>query len=65
MMKKVNATEDCLQHSFHEGDRRLGIDRRCFSPYSHIPERRSGTDRRSSGDIRKGAKKGSNGYIAA
>ena len=29
-----------------EGDRRLGIDRRRFSYNAHIPERRSGAERR-------------------
>jgi len=34
-------------------DRRSGIERRCFSYVAHIPERRSGTDRRVSGERRK------------
>lgn len=34
------------------GGRRLGIDRRRFSYAHHIPERRSGTDRRSIKDRR-------------
>jgi hypothetical protein len=29
-----------------DGDRRLGIDRRRFSYNAHIPERRSGSERR-------------------
>ncbi len=35
------------------GVRRLGIDRRYFVYFNHIPERRSGIDRRNSGDRRK------------
>jgi len=31
------------------GDKRLGIERRRFSYDAHIPERRSGQDRRSAG----------------
>jgi hypothetical protein len=34
------------------GGRRLGIDRRQFSYYAHIPERRSVKDRRSENDRR-------------
>jgi len=34
------------------GGRRLGIDRRQFSYTSHIPERRSGKERRSGNDRR-------------
>jgi len=33
-------------------DRRLGIDRRQFSYYEHIPERRSGKERRNGNDRR-------------
>jgi hypothetical protein len=33
------------------GGRRLGVDRRQFSYDFHIPERRSGKDRRSGNDI--------------
>lgn len=35
------------------GGRRLGMDRRYFLYFNHIPERRSGIDRRSGGDRRK------------
>ena len=31
------------------GDKRLGVERRRFSYDAHIPERRSGLDRRSAG----------------
>jgi len=34
-------------------DRRSGIDRRCISYLVHIPERRSGKDRRISDDLWK------------
>jgi len=34
------------------GGRRLGVDRRQFSYYFHIPERRSGNERRSGIDRR-------------
>jgi hypothetical protein len=34
-------------------DRRSGIERRCISYSGHIPERRSGADRRVSGERRK------------
>ena len=34
------------------GNRRLGLDRRVFSYFSHIPERRGGSDRRSGTDRR-------------
>ena len=34
-------------------DRRPGIDRRCFFSAAHVPERRSGTERRVSGERRK------------
>jgi hypothetical protein len=34
-------------------DRGSGIDRRCISYVAHIPERRSGRDRRVSGERRK------------
>ncbi len=34
------------------GGRRLGIDRRQFSYYEHIPEKRSGKDRRNGLDRR-------------
>lgn len=34
-------------------DRRSGIERRCVSYAVHIPERRSGTDRRVSDERRK------------
>jgi hypothetical protein len=34
-------------------DRRSGIERRCISYDGHIPERRSGTDRRVLGERRK------------
>jgi len=33
-------------------DRRTGIDRRQFSYYAHIPERRSGKERRDTYDRR-------------
>ena len=39
------------------GDRRLGIDRRRFSYDVHIPERRTGEERRFSAEHRNG-----NGY---
>lgn len=34
-------------------DRRSGIDRRCISYVAHVPERRSGRDRRVSDDLWK------------
>jgi hypothetical protein len=34
------------------GGRRIGIDRRCYSYSGHIPERRSGNDRRNIKDRR-------------
>ena len=34
-------------------DRRMGVDRRIFSYHIHIPERRSGKDRRNVKDRRK------------
>jgi hypothetical protein len=37
---------------FDNGGRRLGIERRQFSYLLHIPERRSGVDRRFSKDRR-------------
>lgn len=37
----------------HNGDRRLGIERRQFSYHLYIPERRSGKDRRSGMEQRK------------
>jgi hypothetical protein len=37
------------------GGRRTGIDRRCFSYSSHIPERRCDKDRRSYKDRRSGS----------
>ncbi len=37
-----------------EEDRRLGIDRRRFSYNAHIPERRSGAERRFSTENRNG-----------
>jgi hypothetical protein len=40
-----------------DGDRRLGIDRRRFSYDVHIPERRTGEERRYSAEHRNG-----NGY---
>lgn len=36
-----------------KGGRRLGIDRREFSFTAHVPERRSGEDRRGDDDRRK------------
>jgi len=48
--KKLESLEDLrLPH-----DRRSGIERRRFSYVAHIPERRSGTDRRLSDDRRTG-----------
>ena len=38
--------------SFDNGGRRTGIDRRQFSYTAHIPERRSGKERRSGLDRR-------------
>lgn len=35
------------------GDKRSGIGRRRFSYHVHIPERRSGQDRRSEGESRE------------
>lgn len=35
------------------GDKRSGIERRRFSYHAHIPERRSGQDRRSEGERRE------------
>ena len=37
-----------------DGDRRLGIDRRRFSYNAHIPERRSGEERRFGKENRNG-----------
>ena len=38
-----------LSFDNQNGDKRLGIERRRFSYHVHIPERRSGEDRRSAG----------------
>jgi hypothetical protein len=38
------------------GGRRSGIDRRCYSYAGHIPERRSGSDRRKPEDRRQKVK---------
>jgi hypothetical protein len=47
--KKLESLEDLRLPQ----DRRSGIERRCFSYVAHIPERRSGTDRRVSDDRRR------------
>jgi hypothetical protein len=39
------------------GNRRLGLDRRVFSYFSHIPERRGGKERRSGEDRRMNRRK--------
>ena len=42
-----------MKHVFHDnGGRRLGIERRQFLYNGHIPERRSGKERRSELDRR-------------
>ena len=43
-------SEENLKSPF---DRRSGIDRRCISYVAHVPERRSGRDRRVSDDLWK------------
>ena len=43
---------DALAMKYDNGGRRTGIDRRQFSYAVHIPERRSGTDRRAGNDRR-------------
>jgi len=43
-------SEENLKSPF---DRRSGIDRRCISYVAHIPDRRSGRDRRISDDLWK------------
>jgi hypothetical protein len=40
----------------NNGDKRSGIDRRKFSFHFHIPERRSGTERRNGFDRRQKTK---------
>ncbi|MFZ7125281.1 MAG: hypothetical protein ACOWWM_03890 [Desulfobacterales bacterium] len=40
------------------GGRRSGIERRSYSYSGHIPERRSGEDRRKDGDRRSGIRLG-------
>ena len=47
MLKFINHT---AQSMIDNGGRRLGIDRREFLYAVHIPERRSGRERRSGGD---------------
>jgi hypothetical protein len=44
--------------SIDNGGRRAGIDRRSYSYFHYIPERRSGEDRRSGTDRRYEASKG-------
>ena len=51
-------SEEKLKSPF---DRRSGIDRRCFSYAVHIPERRSGRDRRISDDLWKELNRTSSG----
>jgi hypothetical protein len=51
-------SEEKLKSPF---DRRSGIDRRCFSYAVHIPERRSGRDRRICDDLRKELNRTSSG----
>jgi hypothetical protein len=43
-------------------DRRSGIERRCISYVAHIPERRSGRDRRMSDDLRKELNRTASGF---
>ena len=43
------------------GGRRLGVDRRQFTYTNHIPNGRSGGDRRSRGDRRSGSERRNNG----
>ena len=48
----MDSTEDTLE-ILDNGGRRSGIDRRYYSYSGHIPERRSGVDRRKLGDRRQ------------
>jgi len=48
-----NDTQKILTIVSRSGDKRLGIERRRFSYHAHIPERRSGQDRRGEGESRE------------
>jgi hypothetical protein len=45
--------EPVIQPTTDNGGRRSGLERRNFSYTVHVPERRSGTDRRAHDDRRK------------
>jgi hypothetical protein len=48
-----NLTQRALTSIPRNGDKRSGIERRRFSYHAHIPERRSGQDRRSEAERRE------------